>query len=453
MTLIGKHALFGSLVFAAVLTLGGCGNKQDTTAQDANSGPDPAAANLAQPIDAQAPPPAQPAPQTTQAPVYTQPAPQSSDAQYGNQAAYDDSQDSEPPVEATEPPPPLPEYSQPECPGDNYIWTPGTWSYTAAGYYWVPGVWVAAPFAGALWTPPYWAYEGVHYRWHHGYWGRHIGFYGGINYGFGYIGRGYEGGYWDRDRFAYNRAVNNVNITVVHNVYNRVIVNNTGGNRISYVGGRGGINARPLPAELAVLREPRVPPVPAQQQHIREAAANREQFAAVNHGRPAIAAAARPLANSYREPARAPEPPRMQESRPAVAARPEARPETRNEPQNMMRPAQRPEVRQEVRQEPPARQESRPVQQERPAARQAPMQETRPLPRQESRPAPQQPRQENRPQPAARPVQEQPRPENHSQPAARAPQQPRPESHPAPQHQQPPHQEEKRPEEKKAEKK
>ena len=30
--------------------------------------------------------------------------------------------------------------------------------------------------------------------WHEGYWGPHVGFYGGINYGFGYWGHGYEGG-------------------------------------------------------------------------------------------------------------------------------------------------------------------------------------------------------------------------------------------------------------------
>jgi hypothetical protein len=29
-----------------------------------------------------------------------------------------------------------------------------------------------------------------------GYWGLGVGFYGGINYGFGYFGHGYEGGRW-----------------------------------------------------------------------------------------------------------------------------------------------------------------------------------------------------------------------------------------------------------------
>ena len=31
-----------------------------------------------------------------------------------------------------------------------------------------------------------------------GYWGPVVGFYGGIDYGFGYFGRGFEGGRWER---------------------------------------------------------------------------------------------------------------------------------------------------------------------------------------------------------------------------------------------------------------
>jgi len=32
-----------------------------------------------------------------------------------------------------------------------------------------------------------------------GYWGPEVGFYGGINYGFGYFGEGYGGGRWMAD--------------------------------------------------------------------------------------------------------------------------------------------------------------------------------------------------------------------------------------------------------------
>ena len=136
----------------------------------------------------------------------------------GNDNGYDaDSEDTsygQPELDATKPPPPLPEYSQPECPGDGYLWTPGYWSYASGGYYWVPGAWARPPQVGFLWTPGYWGFSGGQYRYHNGYWGQHIGYYGGINYGFGYVGVGYQGGYWSGDRFNYNRSVNNVNITM-----------------------------------------------------------------------------------------------------------------------------------------------------------------------------------------------------------------------------------------------
>jgi hypothetical protein len=42
-------------------------------------------------------------------------------------------------------PPILPVYTQPVCPGDGYLWTPGYWAYGPDGYYWVPGTWVRPP--------------------------------------------------------------------------------------------------------------------------------------------------------------------------------------------------------------------------------------------------------------------------------------------------------------------
>ena len=90
-------------------------------------------------------------------------------------------------------PPVLPVYTQPLCPGDGYIWTPGYWGYGEGGYYWVPGVWVQPPTVGYLWTPGYWGFFGGQYRFNEGYWGPHVGFYGGVNYGFGYGGVGFEG--------------------------------------------------------------------------------------------------------------------------------------------------------------------------------------------------------------------------------------------------------------------
>src|SRR6266849_10985392 len=88
-------------------------------------------------------------------------------------------------------PPLLPVYVQPVCPGSGYVWTPGYWAYGPDDYYWVPGTWVEPPEVGLLWTPGYWAFEDGFYVWSPGYWGPEVGFYGGINYGFGYTGVGF----------------------------------------------------------------------------------------------------------------------------------------------------------------------------------------------------------------------------------------------------------------------
>jgi hypothetical protein len=61
-----------------------------------------------------------------------------------------------------------------------------------------------------LWTPPYWGWDGGVYIFHAGYWGATVGFYGGIAYGCGYTGAGYDGGYWRGGSFFYNRSVNNI---------------------------------------------------------------------------------------------------------------------------------------------------------------------------------------------------------------------------------------------------
>jgi hypothetical protein len=107
-------------------------------------------------------------------------------------------------------PPLIPVYEQPICPGYGYIWTPGYWAYGDDGYYWVDGDWVEPPYEGALWTPGYWGWGDGAYFWNAGYWGRQIGYYGGINYGFGYFGTGFWGGYWRGGRFFYNGEYNHL---------------------------------------------------------------------------------------------------------------------------------------------------------------------------------------------------------------------------------------------------
>ncbi len=228
----------------------------------------------------------------------------------GSVGSYDPAAYSNVTEVADQPPPPLPVYEQPPAPEPDDLWTPGYWNYAAAGYFWVPGVWVAAPYRGALWTPGYWgAYRG-RYGYHPGFWGQHIGFYGGIAYGFGYFGSGYRGGYWNGDHFNYNRAVTNVDVAKIHNVYNRTeivngmtvndaasnrYVNNVAVNRASYNGGRGGIQVRPAPAEVAALRTPRIAPMRTQMAVEERAAADRRQFYAANGGRPALPVAPRPV--------------------------------------------------------------------------------------------------------------------------------------------------------------
>jgi hypothetical protein len=200
-------------------------------------------------------------------------------------------------------PPALPVYVQPALPAPGYLWTPGYWGYGDAGYYWVPGVWVQPPTVGLLWTPGYWGYAGGVYGWRGGYWGSHIGFYGGVNYGFGFGGVGFVGGEWRGGVFAYNSAVANFGSVHVTNVYeNRTIVTqNTivNVNHTSFNGGAGGIEAHASAAEMQAANEQHVEPTSEQTQHQTAASQDRSQLASVNHGKPATPAAS--SANAYHQ--------------------------------------------------------------------------------------------------------------------------------------------------------
>jgi hypothetical protein len=191
-------------------------------------------------------------------------------------------------------PPALPVYEQPVCPGPGYLWTPGYWAWGGPdGYYWVPGTWVVAPEPGLLWTPGYWGWGGGLYLWHGGYWGPHVGFYGGINYGFGYGGVGYAGGYWNHGVFLYNRSVTNVNVAVIHNTYVRNVEVNRTVSHVSF-NGPGGIQARPSREEMVADHDHHFAATSVQVQHENGASRNRAQWASQNHGHPAFGATARP---------------------------------------------------------------------------------------------------------------------------------------------------------------
>ncbi len=222
-------------------------------------------------------------------------------------------------------PPALPVYAQPICPGDGYLWNPGYWAYGDDGYYWVPGVWVQPPTVGLLWTPGYWGFNNGVYVFNAGYWGPHVGFYGGINYGFGFGGVGFYGGEWRGGHFAYNTAYSRVDTTVIHNTYvNRTVINNTTYNHTSFNGGSGGIQARPTAQEQNFAHENHIPPTHEQESHIQAARAIPTNYAKANGGHPAMAAIQRPGAMNTAVPARGVAPsaarPAANNARPAAAA-------------------------------------------------------------------------------------------------------------------------------------
>ena len=191
-------------------------------------------------------------------------------------------------------PPALPIYVQPPLPGDGYMWTPGYWAWNGVDYYWIPGTWVLAPYTGALWTPGYWgAFDGG-FAWHGGYWADHVGFYGGINYGFGYCGSGYQGGYWGNRVFNYNRTVNNFGNANMRNFYRSNVFNNMSHSRASYNGGVGGVHAQPTRGEVANAHFSRMGPTPMQMRHEQMARQVPSQRASVNGGLPRIAASPAP---------------------------------------------------------------------------------------------------------------------------------------------------------------
>jgi hypothetical protein len=201
------------------------------------------------------------------------------------------------------PPPPIPVYVQPYPPGPDYIWSPGYWDGSPDGYYWVPGTWVLAPEPGLLWTPGYWAWDGDAYAWTPGYWANDVGFYGGVNYGYGYFGVGYDGGVWSGDVFEYNTYVTRVDAGFRHHhhVYfdPRVYVNRSH-YRISYDGGRDGLRAHADARELRASHGRHFGMTSAQRGHVLAASHDRSLLARYNHGRPNRLAVSHPLGTGRR---------------------------------------------------------------------------------------------------------------------------------------------------------
>jgi hypothetical protein len=129
------------------------------------------------------------------------------------------------------------------------------------------------------------------YGWHAGYWGPHVGFYGGVNYGFGYAGAGFVGGAWAGNVFRYNTAVVSVNTAVIHETYvNRTVINNTTVvNRTSF-NGPGGLASQPTPQERMAMNQPHFVATSLQISHQQTASQDHAAFATANGGRPPTAA-------------------------------------------------------------------------------------------------------------------------------------------------------------------
>lgn len=439
--------LFAYLILAAVFTIFGCKSNQNSQTdqtnpsdqssnqpaadQTQNSG-DPANANVV-PISNTTRGTAAPSgqasteqPSSGQEPSGQEPS-RESDQYSPDQYNQDNGYGEEPETYAQQPPPEMPQYEQPPCPEEGDMWTPGYWAWAQpSGYYWVPGAWVNAPYEGALWTPPYWGWRDGRYAFYRGYWGRHIGYYGGINYGFGYVGFGYQGGYWRGNGFYYNTRVNRVNTTVIRNVYSYNVTNVTV-NRVSY-NGPGGVQYQPRPAEVMAIREQHTAPMATQLQIRQQAQTNRAMFYNTNRGRPATVVEARALPAdrnvqpppqvNYARGERPPVPPAIQRQQSAAAtARPQGRPAPQVEqPQN--RPGERPQV-----QQPQNRPAERPQVQQpqsRPAERPQAQPQNKPAEHPQSQPQ-RPPAQHTTPQqPQAKKPEQQAQPQHKPQPETKA---------------------------------
>jgi hypothetical protein len=190
------------------------------------------------------------------------------------------------------PPPPIPSYEQPAIPAQGCLWVPGFWAWrkSVPDYFWVPGTWVQPPQPGLLWTPPYWSRVDDGYAFHAGYWADQVGFYGGIDYGYGYAGDGYHGGRWDDESFYYNRAANNLGSLDISNVYDQAVTADDDAVRVSFNGGRRGTAARPTRDQETLASTPHIGATPEQQKHFELAAMDRSLYSKLNNGEPGLAA-------------------------------------------------------------------------------------------------------------------------------------------------------------------
>ena len=347
-------------------------------------------------------------------------------------------------------PPVLPVYVQPMCPEPNLMWTPGYWAYGGADYFWVPGAWVPAPYGGALWTPPYWGFAGGQYGFHGGYWGQTVGFYGGVNYGFGFGGIGFAGGEWRVGSFAYNTAVTQVNVNIIHTTYvdktivERGVVANP--NHVAYNGGPGGIQHEANAQEQEAAKQPHTAPTSFQTQHAAAAKADKSSYAKANGGHPTKLVAAKPLAVAHTAPPKGMKPVALTtekaepkaapkaEEKAAPKAEPKAAPKTEEKAAPKAEPKTMPKA--ESKAAPKAEERATPKAEPKSEPKAAPKAEPKAMPKAEPKAAP---KAEERATPKAEPKSEPksepkaaPRTEEKAAPKAEPKAAPRPAPKPAP---------------------
>jgi hypothetical protein len=143
------------------------------------------------------------------------------------------------------------------------------------------------------------------YVFHDGYWGAHIGYYGGVNYGFGYGGIGFAGGIWRGGVFSYNTAVMHIGVGGGwggHFYEDRGAVDRgfvARDSHVAFSGGPGGIHHDPTPEERVAEHDQHRGPSEVQQHHAEAARADKASYAKNNGGHPANAAVAHPLGASH----------------------------------------------------------------------------------------------------------------------------------------------------------
>ena len=184
-------------------------------------------------------------------------------------------------------PPALPVYTQPPCPVEGYLWTPGYWGYGAAGYYWGSGecgwrclAWefcghraIGASLAGCMagmqgTGDRTWASTAV------------------LTTALDMAGSASWAGIGAVEA-SFTTAPCSMWAWVFHNTFvDRTVVNTTVVNNHFSFNGEGGAMARPTPAEQAVEHENHFQPTPNQVSHENAMAQDRNQLASTNGGHP-----------------------------------------------------------------------------------------------------------------------------------------------------------------------